>query len=692
MNIRCISVVLMGSVAVSSLLAPECVAASAATEMSMLEEITVTARKREENIQEVPESITFLSSATLVNAGVENVSDIVRLVPGVVMYDTFRAGVIQLVVRGITTPQNSEAPMSFVVDGVTAPEIDFINQGIYDVESVQVLRGPQGALYGRGALGGAIVINTKQPTNEFSGSVNASYESGQDYHLGGALSGPVIKDKLLFRVGGTYNDRRGQILSTAAQEYVDFVDDDYSVRGLLKFMASDALTISLRGKYSDGTLGGGRFDVVPIGQLNNVGDTVSYDFVATNDREIKEASAAIDWALDFADLAFISSYAHIEDTLLSDGDFRANPGFIQLNRSIIESYTQEFRLTSTGIHRFNWIVGGFHQKRDKRFTFSFLDAEPDGSVPPFVAGDQQDDFTSSKAYALYGHVGYDITDAIELSAALRYDRDHRTFATALDVTRDDERTWTQLQPKVSLSYTVFEGLMTYVGYSKGFRTGGFNETFFSIQPGAYEKEVSDSYELGFKASAFDNRMTINGSVYHIDLKNAQFGVFDANTFAIGNINLRDVTNNGFELEIMAKPTTGLTLTSSVSATESILKDYNGTGVFVDNTVPEIPAYTFNAGAEYIYPLSDTFEGLARIDFRQEGRTFWQVDNVLKTGSKSYLNARLGLQSDRWSLSGYVTNLLNTRQPLKASITGGGSEARFNPNLPRAWGVEARARF
>ena len=142
----------------------------------LLEEILVTARRRAENLQEIPESVSVLNSEILENARVDNLKDVTGLVPNLSLYhgeQSFRAGVIQLVVRGVTTPQNGEAPMSFVVDGVTIPEIDFINQDLFDIESIQVLRGPQGALYGRGALGGAVLINTKQPTNEFSGFLKA---------------------------------------------------------------------------------------------------------------------------------------------------------------------------------------------------------------------------------------------------------------------------------------------------------------------------------------------------------------------------------------------------------------------------------------------------------------------------------------------------------------------------------------
>src|SRR5690606_22608871 len=145
-------------------------------ESPVLEEILVTARKREEQLQDVPESITVLTESLLFDNNVDSIKKLAELTPNLTVNQGFREGLIRLTMRGLGTPQFSESPVSFVVDGATVPSTEFINQGIFDIDNVQVLRGPQGALYGRGALAGAILITTKQPTNELTGNFQATRE------------------------------------------------------------------------------------------------------------------------------------------------------------------------------------------------------------------------------------------------------------------------------------------------------------------------------------------------------------------------------------------------------------------------------------------------------------------------------------------------------------------------------------
>ena len=156
-------------------------------------EIIVTARRRDERLQDVPESVTAFSAKDIANAGIANFRDVADLTPNLSQLDNYRPGLARFQVRGLITPQIGDPPLAFVFDGVTAPDQEFVNQDLVDIERIEVLRGAQGALYGRGAVGGAVNIITKQPTNDFGGNVQASLANAGAWRLSSVVSGPIVR-------------------------------------------------------------------------------------------------------------------------------------------------------------------------------------------------------------------------------------------------------------------------------------------------------------------------------------------------------------------------------------------------------------------------------------------------------------------------------------------------------------------
>ena len=665
----------------------------------LLEEILVTARRRAENLQEIPESVSVLNSEILENARVDNLKDVTGLVPNLSLYhgeQSFRAGVIQLVVRGVTTPQNGEAPMSFVVDGVTIPEIDFINQDLFDIESIQVLRGPQGALYGRGALGGAVLINTKQPTNEFSGFIKGSYEEGDDFRLKAGISGPIIADTLLFKLSGSVADRDGLINNITLDNEVDFKESTI-LRGGLKYLMSDDVTIDWNFSYLDSDIGGGIFSIGPLAGLNsNFEDSVDQSILGENSRDIFETSFKIEWDLGFAAFTSISAYANVDDELISDADFSADALWAQRNATSIDSYTQEIRLTSADNQRFRWILGGFYQDRSKEFEFDFADdvGRTNGDFAErFDVTFEQKDHTDSTAIGIFAQVNYDITEQLELTWALRYDRDSRDFQDPRDPGTKTSQSFDEIQPKVSLAYDFSEDLLFYLSYSHGFRSGGFNEIGFGTgdfagPPTVYKPENSDSIEGGLKATLFDGRMTFNTAVFHNQLENNQFTSFDVESFTLGILGINKAEITGMELEIAARPVDRLDLSFGLGVSDTKIKDYDGTGVNDGNEIPFVPDYTLNAAAQYTWLLHDDLNVISRIDYNRSGELSFNQDNSARTENTDTINLSLHWKTPHWTLIGYVKNVTDERSPVDYFDDTPGYGAR-SPNAPRAFGVELR---
>src|ERR1700749_4485539 len=214
-----------------------------------LQEVVVTARLRSESLQEVPMAVDAFSSKALQDAGVRDYGDFVAMTPNVSLVEAESVGQSFLTIRGLTEVRNGQAPAAVVVDGVQESSNRQFTAAMFDLDSVQVLKGPQGALYGRNASGGAIVITTKQPTNDFQGYVQAGGGSGGTSEAQGVISGPIVKDQLLFRLAGSFTDRTGYFENTYLDEKADPYDDA-TVSGLLKWMPTDNLTADLRLNYS----------------------------------------------------------------------------------------------------------------------------------------------------------------------------------------------------------------------------------------------------------------------------------------------------------------------------------------------------------------------------------------------------------------------------------------------------------
>ena len=665
----------------------------------LLEEIVVTARRRVENLQEIPESVTVLNSEQLEIAGINNLRDLAGLVPNVSMFAGelgFRSGVVQLVVRGITTPQNGEPPLSFVVDGVTVPEIDFINQDLFDIESVQILRGPQGALYGRGALGGAVLITTKQPTNDMSGFIKAGYEQGADYRVTAGISGPVIQDKLFFRLSGSYHDRDGLINNRTLDEDVDFKESK-RLKGSLKFLVSDEIQLDWNFNFLDSEVGGGAYGVVPNASLNsNFEDQVSANILGVNVRDIFETSVKLEWDIGPVELTSVSAYAEIDDDIYSDGDFTGDVLWAQRNANFIESFTQEVRLTSADDQRLRWNVGVFYQDRSKKFEFDFADdaGRTTGAFPQrFDVTFEQKDNTDSEALGIFAQVSYDITKRLELTGALRYDYDNRDFEDPRNpVTRTSTST-DELQPKVSLSYDWSEDLLVYLLYSHGYRSGGFNEIgfltgVFDGPPGTYPAQSSDSIEGGFKATLLDGRMILNLAAFHTKLENGQYQSFDINTFTIGVLTMDEAEVTGLDLEVSTNPFDGMDLSFGLGVSDTEVTDFDGTGLNDGNRIPYVPEYTVNASAQYTWVYRDGWDIISRLDYNRTGNLSFDNTNLLNADTSDNLNLHVGLRTANWSLTAYAKNITDDRTAAEA-FDFSDTEAARGVNLPRAFGVEIR---
>lgn len=662
-----------------------------------LEEVIVTARKRDESLQEVPESVTVLSEMTIEDAGIDNLQGIADIAPNIHMNDSFSKATIRLSVRGIGTAQAGEAPVSFVVDGATVPDVTFINQGIFDVESIQLLRGPQGALYGQGALAGAMLIQSKQPSNEYSGKVEIKHAKGNDKTINAAISGPLIEDKLLFRVGANYHDKEGLIKNVEGEDQ-DFVDSAYGIRAMLKYIASDDLELKFTAKRADGDYGYGiqyRIDGMNLNDEDTF-DTALINYPGVETQETEEYTFQADWDLGFAALTAVTNYSDLSDYFWGEWDSTPTATEIQLVFNDVKGWSQELRLTSNDDQAFRWIIGGAYRNRTIDYLVGFKD--DDGNDTRFALNrndpDVRDDSTTkSKDFGVYAFASYDLTDKLELTGALRYDKTQRDISYSYgfndDIVGSDSADFSELQPKLGASYQVTEDILTYANYSRGFRTGAFNHPNYVLSPGRYDSELSDSFEIGAKTAWLDNRLILNSAVYLLNVDGYQFTEFSG---TIGNANIEDADIKGLEVELMAKPTENLTINMAYGYTDADLVKFSETpSTRDDNKIPFVPHYTFNFSIAHDMNVTDNVGLRSYLSYRRSGATYHRADNQGKIDAQHYWDAKLTLNvGENWRVSGFIDNILDYRSAVHFFLPP--SIAVVTPNAPRSYGVSFKYEF
>ncbi len=681
---------------------------TSSTNQLMLEEVVVTSRKREENLQEIPDSVTVLGADTIERAGMQTITDFAAMTPNLSAFGNFRPNLTNITIRGITSTQLGEPPVAFVVDGITVPNIEFINQGLHDIQSIEVIRGPQGALYGKNAVGGAINITTKQPVEEFEGSVRVSYGEGDDLGLSGTIGGNVADERVTYRLSAFYRDADGLIDDDFLGEATDFIEEK-GAQGLLGFKISDRTYVDLRFRYSDGDYGVGWYDLVSADDIETDTERRAHNVFPIDENKLQNVSLKLEHEADGGTFQFVAGYNKSEDENFLDGDFTALPpdfdnGFFPAAQfSLVEdsAVTVETRFTSPSDANLRWQVGAFYQDRDRDNDFDFID-DPVGNVrrdrssfANELVFDIVRDRQTSEATALFGQLNYDATDALELTFALRYDEEDREGLDPRDPDSKAEDSFDELQPKGSLAYQFSEHLLAYATLARGFRSGGFNE----VGPGVtrtFDSEISDTLEVGFKSTLLEGLLTFNVAAFASKLDNAQFSRFNPETFGLEQLAISEVENNGLELEGRWLPIESLDVQFGFALLDNEITDFNPDDFILPpeglegNTIPRVADWSANLAITHFYALSDGIDLSTRIAANWLGERYFDIENTFKDDGATLVDVSIALETEDWTVALRANNLFDELEP-EDMIVGPAGPGRFR-NKPRQILAELTYRF
>lgn len=711
--------------------------------------IVVIGRGREENIQDVPISETVFTAELIKDARIDQVDDFFALTPGVTFANAQDSGTSFITIRGVSQVRNGEAPVAVVIDDVLQVNSRSFDQPLFDIDSIEVMRGPQGALYGRNATGGAIIINTAMPTDEFEGYGQVSYGRGQDIQLEGSVSGPIVPGRILGRISARYSDRDGVLENIILDEKVDY-SEDLSLRGHLRFIVSDAVTADLRGSLVRTEGGALNYTYQPAIVDKTTGlptafdftiadaDLVEREFTANNlgvdERDAEQVSLRINADLGFATLRSVTAYDHIEETTFSDqfpytaaSTVTPAPPFplgdgIQSQHIEVEAFSQELRLTSPDDQAFRWMVGAYYVATDRFINSSIYNDLENGlptiskRLPVFDPLAPQTSFiaddNNNEAWSLFFNTAYDVTDRLELAFAGRYDKDSReqqvsplqgnyvngVFVSPTGVPGSlNKAEFDLFQPKVTARYAALDNLNLYASWGKGFRSGQFNQNGVgAVAAGGGVMGVSDllpqeetsTYELGFKSSLMDG-VTLNASGYRTKVENAPYFVFIGAVSAQVLVPVDEIEIWGGEVELTANLYDGLDFYAAFGLADSEIQEYTVNPAAVGNYAPYVAKTTFNTGLQYRTPITSSIGIFGRVDYERRGEQFWDPENTTARSALNLVNARAGFEANdgSWALTASVDNL--TDEVYNSEWVLGGFA---NAGVPRLWRVDLRVNF
>jgi iron complex outermembrane receptor protein len=707
----------------------------------VLEEIVVTAQKREQNMQSVPVSVTALSAEAIETKGITQFENISQVAPGLtITQGTQRTG-NSINIRGIGTSvfgTGVEPAVAVVID-----DVPILNQGqafttLSDIERIEVLRGPQGTLFGKNASAGVVNITTRAPSDTFTGRIATSATTDEEYRVEAGLSGPIAEG-VGFRVNGFYSDYRGQVKNLATGNYLG-ADESWGLRGKLVADLSETVTVSISAEHSetDGNStprtvrsfpsGGTVFGASLATNLANINAgpgnyqlNQNYDGIAKGDQTSFSGRMSIDLG-DF-DLVSITSYQKwgldtMDDTDQLNMALSFSPtGIVQASPYDTKFFTQELRLISTAASRFQYILGAFYA--DGKSNRSF-ERGPSG---PLVAAWTSENGT--KTAAAFAQATYDIAETTHLDAGLRYNHEKVNVAfqrlnqpavapadnavcltTCVGNASDDHVTG-----KIALRQDLADRVMVYASFATGYKgqaydiSSGFTPTRAAnpVKP-----ETSNAYEIGLKSRFLNNRLQLNTTGFWTDYNNyqAQSGVVQADQSILLQLsNVGKLRSRGVEVEVQTKPTNALSLDFSATYLDAVVVKYplancytgqtTAQGCFdIDGSGPNTttaqdlagkrlanaPKFMFNVSTVYdIFLETLPFDAFVTADYRYQSKINFDLAQNPLYVQKAYgvLNSSVGIkgQGDAYRITLFVNNLFDKHYASNmGGLTGGPSTA------------------
>lgn len=679
--------------------------------VAQLEEIIVTAEKRSKSVQNVAIAINAFSEESLKNFGFTEPRDLMYQTPGLIVSYAVGTNLPNFALRGVGLNEyaaNNSSPVAIHLDEVYLSSAAMLNFGLFDFERVEVLKGPQGTLFGRNTTGGAVNFFSNGPTREFEAGITGTYGNYENLRGEGYISGP-LSDTVSARVAGFYTTQGdGPWFNRPRNKNIGEIEYAWGVRGQLLYEPTDSLSFNLNvhagneksegGQYnmlpsfaldfSDacpayyaGTLSGGEPDCINFNGNQEPDDGPFANGAGVINRQELEGfgtTLTINWSLENMDIVSITAHESLDRFAQEDAD-----GFIDIATDTVyiedmNQYSQELRLVSSTDSSLEWILGGIWAKEEIDTPTHQGDFTDDVQFPANINASY---VQNSESFAVFGQATWSFSEQWRLTTGLRYTEETREFAGGTDMVQpvpmtglglvglpfdppivfsfvDDSIDFTDLSGKIGVDYSPNDDMLFYGSVSKGFKSGGFNGsvTFTNEELEPFDEEILYSYEVGYKIDLADDRVRWNGAIFYYDYHDVILAGQDV-TFApngtplavLRSSNLSDAKVAGIEIDLWFHPSDGLDIQFGAAYTHSeLVNPKPGNEALEGNRLTYTPEFQGNWLVRYETALGQSnLFGAIQLDGTYKGSFFAEIDNgpTSEIGDYALLNGRFSLYSD-----------------------------------------------
>lgn len=722
----------------------------ASSDSRQIEEVLVSARRRgEERLQDVPVAVSVLSEEALRKGGITDLSEVATRTPSFTFGQQI-GNQQEVVIRGIgtlrLTGSAAEPSVGLFIDEVYVGRRGTATPPLFDLERVEVVRGPQGTLYGKNVVGGAVNLLTARPSDQPSARVSVSYGQldafgGRDMWEGSGYVTGGLTETLAGRLAVYYRKHDGYSRNTLLHEDLDDLDN-YAARGSLVFQPSDVLDIHVTADFSHNASNGQSRRAVDDASVPGLGMVVASGLLSANvresdapwdqweDHDTAGLTARFDYQLAGGNtLTYLSAVRY--------GDFsgryslvgtRSPPSLTDAANGQHEKYTgitQDLRLRSAAESNsaLRWVAGLYFLREDTEvidnsMATTFLSVLGPGSVGDILDGEFiYDQENVTKSSAVYGELTWAIADTLSLTVGGRYtydDKEYRNRSECLDFgARPDfifcvaplgaefwnirtSKDWSEFTPKASLDWRANENALLYVSAARGFKGGGWQgkpaTEAAALFP--YDPEIAWTYEAGAKTEWADGRLRANIAIFHTSFDDLQVEQLDDAGLSLIIDNAASARIDGIEVELQARPMPALQLWLSGSYLDSEYRDFidSAGNDLSGNRLARTPEFRFTGGADYTVPLSAALSLDARVEYQWQDEMPWLVENTVFEDSFGLLDARVAIQAQEgdWEVALFGKNLTDELYRVDAIPFLGDVFSRFG--APRSYGVQFTKTF
>ena len=683
--------------------------------LPQLETITVSAQKRTQKVQDIADSITVLDEILIEDASIDGMEGLSSHVPNLEFYNFGSRRHSITFMRGVMSNHAGEPATGYYVDGVNYSKSFMFDFPLFDVEQIEILRGPQGTLYGRNTMGGLINVMTRKPDNNFSTFTSIGFGSRNLKQLKWNLRAPIIDDLLSFSFSGVVKTQDGYMDNTTPASGDDGRHtDEKAGRFKLRYRPTDKLDMILsvdRSEHEDGVFPFRRTErnaFVKSGSLAlDKSGHYSHDFEGISEDSFWGASLKTEYIADFATLTAVTGYRDYATDERMDSDFSpldmTRMHYLRNEQTI----SQEIRLVSPeNSSSLQWVAGlyFFHLDGKLDSTNIYRSGMIGHSQNPFSTSTGEklvDTESENQGAAVFGQTTWSINQRFDLTLGMRYEYEESEMemktvlvpTTGAWTTLEDtsgENDFSAFLPKLSGSFHLTEEHMLYATVAAGHRSGGFSASA-PVGKKAYDEESSVQYEIGSKSLFLHNSLMLNMALFYNDIDDEQISLFDQRTNRPYVANAGESHRLGVEAEARYTPFEGFEINGGVTWLEAEFDQYNDPVSGADykgNTPFGAPEFTYNIAAQYRYPINAKWILLSRVELNGIGDRYLDNANQVEADPYELVNIKIGFEGDNIECYFCARNLLDEDYVLFENTKSGIAE----DGEPLTAGVTLNYRF